>query len=253
MFQINKINLLFNCQLCHKVLEYPVSLPCGETVCRAHTEQLSQAKCIFCSEIHKAPKNRFPANKIVQNQLEMKVNKINQNFSQFNDYQKIIEDLNKKLKETESIRQDPEYFIDEYFGELIRQVDLRRETLIEDIHQYSSGLIQKIEKLKHESVANSKKATKVTESIDSIKAKLTQLNSMFDCLEMDDLKHEEIMSQKESKEVGELIEPVLEKYKLELQGNKYYKLNTSDVKLEDVFGTLSCTDYDSEKMKVYIK
>ena len=168
MFQINKFNALFNCQLCQKGLKDPISLPCGETVC---TEELSQANCMFCSDNHKTPKNGFPANKIVQNQLELNFNKINQNFSQFNDYKKIIEDLNKKLKETESIRQDPEYYIDEYFGELTRQVDLRRETQIEDIHQYSDG-------------SNPQK--------------------------------------KHSKEVGELLEPVLEQFKLELQGKTFF-------------------------------
>ncbi len=52
--------------------------------------------------------------------------------------------MNKKLKETVAIRNDPENYIYEYFGELTRQVDLRRETLIEGINTYSDKLIQKI-------------------------------------------------------------------------------------------------------------
>jgi len=205
---------------------------------------------MFCSEIHKPPKNGFPANKFAKNQLELNVNKINQNFSQFNNYKKIIEDLNKKLKEAETIRQQPEYYIDEYFGELTHQVDLRRETLIEDIHNYSNELIQKIEKLKQECVAKSKKAANTTESIDSIKTKLNQLNSMFESLAMDDLMHEEIVLQKRSKEVGELIKPVVDKYKFDLQGNKYYKLNKFQVKLEEVFGTLDCTDHETDNFDI---
>ena len=98
-------------------------------------------------------------------------------------------------------------------------------------------------------MSNSKKTTKVTKSFESIKTKLNQLNSMFDSLEMDDTKINEILSHKQSK-VGELLEPVLEKYKSELRGGKYYKFATVKIKLEDGFGTLSCLDYDTENMKV---
>jgi hypothetical protein len=62
MFQLEKINDLFNCNVCKGVLVDPIILPCGETVCKAHT--------------------------------------------------------------------DPDNYIHEYFGELARQVDLQRETLI---------------------------------------------------------------------------------------------------------------------------
>jgi len=207
---------------------------------------------MFCSEIHKTPKNGFLENKIVKNQLNLKVNRISLNFSQFNDYNKIIQDLNKNLKEIESIRTDPENYISEYFGELTRQVDLRRETLIEDIHKYSDELVQKIEKLKQDCVTKSKEATKITDELDTIKAKINDLNSTFNSLEIDDIKLEEIMSQKKSKELNDLMGPVLEQYKFELQGKKYYKLLTNEIKLENVFGSLSNSDLDIDNMKVNI-
>ena len=60
------------------------------------------------------------------------------------------------------------------------------------------------------------------------------------------------MSQKKSKEVRDLTESVLKQYKFELQGKKYYKLVTKEVKMNNVFGTLSCFDYDIDNMKVNI-
>ncbi len=99
MFQSEKINALFNCKICKDVLEDPIILPCDETVCKAHTDEISMGKCIFCSEVHKAPQYGFPSNKIVKNLLEKRVNNINLNFSQLNDYNKIIQDLNKNLRE----------------------------------------------------------------------------------------------------------------------------------------------------------
>ena len=100
-------------------------------------------------------------------------------------------------------------------------------------------------------MVKSKVPLRITESIDIIKTKLNQLNSRFESLEMDETNINDIMSQKQSKEVGELIKPVLEMYKHELQGNKEYTLNnTVTVKLEDVFGILSCTDFDTDNIKV---
>ncbi len=75
---------------------------------------------------------------------------------------------------------------------------------------------------------------------------------MFNSLEIDDNKIEEIMSQMKSKELSDLMRPVLEKYKLELQGKKYYKFATNEIKLENIFGSLSCFDFDIDNMKVNI-
>ena len=86
---------------------------------------------------------------------------------------------------------------------------------------------------------------------EGIKIKLNKLNVMFDSLDMDDKKHEEIMSQKESDEVEKMVEPLLTEYKLELH-QKFYKLDTIELKLDFIFGSISEYDYGAEKIKVTI-
>jgi len=66
----------------------------------------------------------------------------NLNVSRFNGYIEIIQNLNENLKEIEAIQNDPEDCISEYFSGLTRQVDMRREALIEEINKYSYELIQ---------------------------------------------------------------------------------------------------------------
>jgi len=61
-----------------------------------------------------------------------------------------------------------------------------------------------------------------------------------------------IMSEKKSKELSDLMGPILKQYKIELQGQKYYKLVKDEIKMENVFGSLSCFDYDIDNMKVNI-
>jgi len=75
---------------------------------------------------------------------------------------------------------------------------------------------------------------------------------MFNSLEIDDIKLEEIMSQKKSKELSDFLGPVLKQYKFELQKNKYYKLVKNEIKMENVFGSLSCFVYDIDNIKVNI-
>ncbi len=249
MFQLEKIKDLFNCKICEDVLVDPIILPCGETVCKAHTEEISKDKCMFCSGTQMAPKEGFLENMFAKNLLE---NKIHLNFSQFDEYNKIFQDLNRNLKEIELIRNDPVNYIAEYFGELTRQVDLRRETLIEDIHKYSDELVQNIEKLKQDCVAKSKETTKITVELETIKVKINELNSTLNSSEIYDIKLKEMMSKKKSKELGDLLGPVLKKYKFEIQGRKYYKLSTSEMRLENAFGSLNCFDYDIDNMRVTI-
>jgi len=252
MFQLEKINGIFSCKHCKGVLVDPIILPCGETVCKAHSDEISNGKCMICSGTHLVPKEGFLENRIVKDLLENRANEINLNFSKFKEYKKIIQDLNGNLREIETIQKDPENYIFEYFGELTRQVDLRRENVIRDIHKYSDELIQKIEKLKQDCVAKSKETTKITEVLETIKPKMNDLNSMFNSLEIDDIKLKEIISKKQLKELSDLMGPGLKKYKFDLQGQKYYNLSTSEMKLEDAFGSLNCFDYDIDKMRVTI-
>jgi len=251
MFQLEKINGLFDCKVCKSVLVDPIILPCGETVCKGHMDQTSQGKCLLCTEIHISPQGGFPSNKIVKNQLDLEINKINLDFSQFNEYHDILRELNENFNEIEAIRKDPENYIFEYFGELTIQVDLRRETLIEDIHNYSDELIQeKIEKLKKDCVAKSKEARNITKDLATIKVKMNELNSAFNSLQIDDTKLNEIMSKQKSKELSQLMGPVLKRYKFKVQGKKYHKLLTNKIKLEDAFGSLGC--FVNETDNIYV-
>ena len=242
MFKTDQINSIFNCTVCSKVLHEPISLPCGETICRGHSDEVCSNKCSFCDKDHALPEDGFPTNKLIQKQLTLQLNTIDINFSQFNDSRKLIEDLNKDLREIEScIGNDPATFIYDYFGELSRQVDLRRETLIKGIHEHSDTLIQKIARLKEECMANEgmeecKLKSKIP--IDVCKAKLEELNAMFSTFKMDDRKVEEILTQKISKGLQEMMEPIRKDYESELLGGKSYKLAISPTKIGDVLGLL---------------
>ena len=127
----------------------------------------------------------------------------------------------------------------DYCQELNRQVDLRRETLIQEIHSYSDILIQKIDALKEECTTKSKLKSTVTETIDVCKAKLKELDEMFSTFEINDQKVEEILTQNRSKELQAMLEPIKEEYQRDLLGHKSYELTKKAFEMADVFGALT--------------
>ena len=90
--------------------------------------------------------------------------------------------------------------------------------------------------------------TKTTNYIDAWKVKLEELNGMFNTFEIDETKLEEMMSQKRSKELQNLLSPLVNDYKRYLLSNKSYKLDTSDFEVNQIFGSLIC----SEDVKVIV-
>ena len=65
----------------------------------------------------------------------------------------------------ESLKNDPETFLYNYFAMIINEVDLRRETLKQDIDNYSDSIIEEIERTRAD-------CYKIGEQIDQISSDL---------------------------------------------------------------------------------
>jgi len=237
------LNQLFDCKFCSKLLHDPVLLPCGKTVCKIHTQEVANNECIFCTKLHHIPEDGLPVNEFVEKQLEMQLNRINFNFCHLTDCQILLEDLNQKINEVELIRNDKENFIYEYFSDITREVDLRRDTLIRDIEEYSNEIIEDINKLRQECLDSSSDQLKAAEEVfDACKLEINELKDKFESFEMYDKKFEEVLSK--SKALQEKLELEINKYKFELQGNKSYWLESKKIKINEVFGSIAIFNYD---------
>ena len=238
---------LFNCNFCHKLLHVPVQLPCGETICRVHSIEITEKSCQFCLEtfrntIHQIPEEGFPVNKFARKQLASHLNTLNINFEQFNKTKDLIQDLSKDLRDIELIRNEPKKYISDYFNDVNHQIECKRDSLIKEIEKYSNEMVQKVNILKSECFVNLSKNTKVNKRIDECKVKLEELKSMFELVERHDRTCEEIMSLKRIKDLKNMMKPLEKVYKCQLLGNKSYKLTTKEIDVNEVFGTLNSTD-----------
>ena len=105
-----EINCL-KCDFCYKLLVEPVRLPCGNTICKSHLQELSNnenaIECVLCYENHILPENALK---------RLKLEIIDLNFNQVvSECKQRIEEARQKAESIESLAMDPELFINERF------------------------------------------------------------------------------------------------------------------------------------------
>ena len=199
MFKIDQVKNLFNCEQCSQLLVDPVTLPCGSSVCKSHLDELiekttketSKFECELCKEKHYIPENGFAINKRFQSALDIKLNTLKLN-PVYNECKKEINLAENSIEKIENLLKDPEHFIFEYFEELKRQVDLRRENLKLKLDNCSDEIIKSIEITKENCIKLSKESKRLSTEIEKSKVELTKLIDGFDTFEISDKKFEEI-------------------------------------------------------------
>jgi hypothetical protein len=87
------------------------------------------------------------------------------------------------LSDVETLDRNAETYIYGYFEDIKRKVDLRREDLIERIHNYSDEIIKSIENTQSECFKMSKEVNQLTVEIEKSKRNLNKLTSNFNTVE----------------------------------------------------------------------
>ena len=136
------------------------------------------------------------------------------------------------LSDVETLDKNAETYIYGYFEDIKRKVDLRREDLIERIHNYSDEIIKSIENTQSECLKMSKEVNQLTVEIEKSKRNLNKLTSNFNTVE---------------KRRGSLIvlnenfTKVLGEYNDSLLGFNKYSFDFKEINIKDVFGYFSST------------
>ena len=141
---------------CKLILEHPVTLPCGYSLCKNHLDQFNHKfECFFCKKEHQIPDDGFAINHtfnmIIDSYFDMDSLRKQIKYS-FNK-------LNEILYEYENI--NPECYIYDYIRDIINKVDLHREQLIKDIHERSDKIINQLQEKEQLCQANAIKLEKI--------------------------------------------------------------------------------------------
>jgi len=145
-----------------------------------------------------------------------------------------ITDVKNNIQNIENLQKDPENYIFEYYEELKRQVDLRREELKLKLDNCSDEIIQSIESTKENCIKLSKESKRLSTEIEESKEDLTKLIDRFDTFEIDNEKFETI---RQSLTVlnGDLTRKLGE-YKVSIIGGKEYTFEFEGLDIEGLFG-----------------
>lgn len=261
MFKIDKLHSVFDCKACDRILEDPIVLPCGETICKKDLDgfpiENNEIECKFCMGKHVQSESGFPTDKRIQKMLKIQLDQLVFE-SMFENCRNVLNELNYKVQELSVMENDPDYYIYEYFSKIINQVDTIRESLKMNIDIYYYDVISEIKKMENACKMNAKKIKEFTSNLESSKKCLNELNKKFDLSQLNGRNLNQI-----SREANHLKPKIIEEIKecqWYLLDNQTYTFEPVKVNIESIFGIFKCnerkktdsyTDYINSGNKCY--
>ena len=152
MFKVEQLKSFLDCELCKELLVDPVVMACGKFICKIHLENLltheSKQKntfdCVICQEEHVITQNGFVVHNKLQNLLDIELNKLEPSHM-FEECRNEIENAKKNVVEIGLLEKNAENYVYDYFENIKRQVDIRREDLKFKIDTYLDQIIKSVE------------------------------------------------------------------------------------------------------------
>jgi hypothetical protein len=247
MFKVNQLKSSSDCDRCNNFLVDPIVMPCGYIICKNHLNELLTNKsiekntfiCGICQEEHLIPKNGLIVNNRLQKLFKLELNTLKLS-PVFDECTKEIEDARDNMVKVELLEKNAENYIYEYFEDIKRQVDIRREDLKFKIDTYSDEIIKSVEMNQMNLIKISKEVNKMATVIEKSKNELNKLVTQFDTLEINDKKFGEIRAS--VADVNQEFHKILAEYQDNLIGNKKYSFEFKESKIDDIFGrVIDCT------------
>ena len=120
---------ILKCDVCHSILEDPIALSCGSTVCRKHADRLKRDPCSICKTIHHEDcKTNIKLSRLI--------NSLNRAKTACSRLEAAYNDLNIRT---------PLDLIKNYFEQLENEVLKEKERLINQIEASSNECLFQIE------------------------------------------------------------------------------------------------------------
>jgi small-conductance mechanosensitive channel len=179
------------------------------------------------------PKDGFKIARRLQDALSIQLNTLELT-PVYDECKKVIMEAQKDVADIESIDKDPENYIYEYFEDIKRQVDLRREVLKERIDTYSDETLVSINIAQMNCQKIIKEVNKPSKDFDDSKIKLNELIRQFDTFKISEQKFQEI--KENVSELKSKFNVMLAELKSSLINDKVYTFRFEDVSMSNVFG-----------------
>jgi hypothetical protein len=134
------------CFHCNNVLESPVLLPCGQSICKFHVDIHQTAFfCLRCDMNHEIPYGGFFPNNSLESILKTKIDKCDLCL-EYNQALKSCHKLNQMLDDIDVFKNDPNFYLNELIVGLKKEVEVKRKNLKLKIDREADGIIGELDK-----------------------------------------------------------------------------------------------------------
>lgn len=167
---IEKVISALSCPVCKDNLARPVILPCGLTVCQAHTDTSTTASscftCVGCDKLHTRPDEGFIPNKCLEALVNVQKGK---------EHKKgllLCQELKADIDKLGQTLKDPHNFLHNQVFEYHNMVDLKRERLKLAIDEQADSLhksLDEFEKDRRNFVDSGKLMVKFQDELEKFK------------------------------------------------------------------------------------
>jgi hypothetical protein len=144
MAKIEKFKKLFKCKVCLNLLVDPVILPCEETICRAHSEDICAKPCSFCDQEHSMPEKGFTLNRMAREMIELEVNNISVKSQSLDQSMRTMDEITAIMAQIDSIKNDPKVLISENFKKLRVKVELNKNSFVSKLESWYEKINEEI-------------------------------------------------------------------------------------------------------------
>ena len=234
------INAELTCKYCNQVFKEPITLACGDNICKHHLEELISNKssktftCPLCNE-ENATNQQFKVNKLIQTLVKRELHA----FELDPKYETVLSSLRIEIEKLAAILKDPENYLYEEISELKRQVDLDRENFKSQIDELADDLIQQLESYEKRFKAEYRANVDLEHYnglVESARNHLVEFENFFNLFSTKNQEKEEKYNDCES--LVKVLQPNLVEIQNKLFSNMSIKYQTLEKRMEDLFGKL---------------
>jgi hypothetical protein len=148
---MNKISNAIKCVNCKHILDTPVSLPCGHSICKKHSTGVKEpVLCYSCGVEHQLPRNgEFPQNLGLTEIIEAQIGSFDFG-KEYHEAKQSCEQFDELLTKIEHTLNDPFHFTHDAIEYLKNVVQLKGEQMKHEIDMKMSSSFQKLDEYKNE-------------------------------------------------------------------------------------------------------
>lgn len=244
MFKIDRVRKLLDCDLCNQLLVDPVTIACGYSLCKSHLDVLLKVEdqtakstftCEICHKDHVIPYEGFIISRRIEDALEIELNNLKPTVI-FNECKQEIIRATENLDKIGLLETNSEFYVSEYFDNIKKKVEERRNYLKKEIDTSADELILSMDITEDRCLKLAKTITTISQDIVNLKHELRELKKRFDTLEISDKKFENI--KKSVVLIKEKSENILSEYNYSLLENKEYSFACKKFNSKKMFGNV---------------